>query len=433
MLLLTLAFGVIVEIRSVHLSSRKTDIGCYLRAAWAVRTDTQMYEVVDDNGWHYAYPPLLGILFIPFADAPAGQPQLEYAVPYRVSVAIWYLVSMACVFLSIHMLAKALEETGNFGEYAERSERWWWMRFWPFAICIPAIGSSLSRGQVNTVILLTIAGFAAETIRNRRGYAGLWLAAGICLKVIPGFLLIVPLFRRDTRTLAACAAGLVIGLGIIPSMTMGPERAFESSRIFLSQTILPGLGQGGNGNLSRELTSMTATDNQSFLGIIHNLRHWSETPRPAAAEGSSKLIHVILTLLFAGTTLILARRRQNDGLATLLLIGNMTMIMVLASPINHHHYFCLAIPLWLGIVAVEMQRTNSTGFGRGMIALIAIQTIASILPKLPGLEKLRDAGVTMQGGAMLCIWGAVTLRQLGRSEKPIVEDSNIEVPVRRAA
>ena len=36
-----------------------TDLHVYLRAAWAVRAGADIYDVVDDNRWHYQYPPSL--------------------------------------------------------------------------------------------------------------------------------------------------------------------------------------------------------------------------------------------------------------------------------------------------------------------------------------------------------------------------------------
>src|SRR5262245_21599731 len=84
--LLLLGFLAIVEIRSAFLSSnRKTDLGVYLRAAWAVRTGADLYRVTCDNGWHYVYPPAFAVVMAPLADAPKGQPR-EGMLPYPLTV-----------------------------------------------------------------------------------------------------------------------------------------------------------------------------------------------------------------------------------------------------------------------------------------------------------------------------------------------------------
>src|SRR3954469_19824716 len=96
-------FGVIVEYRSAFLTRRMTDADFYFRAAWAVRTGHDMYSVVDANGWHYAYPPLLAILLVPLATPPPNMSAQGF-VPYPVSVAVWYALSVVLFLLAVHWL-----------------------------------------------------------------------------------------------------------------------------------------------------------------------------------------------------------------------------------------------------------------------------------------------------------------------------------------
>src|SRR5476651_1099388 len=69
------ALAVITEIRSCYLDSRMTDFGVYLRAGWAVRSGADLYQVTDNNWWHYIYPPAFAVMMAPLADAPAGEPR----------------------------------------------------------------------------------------------------------------------------------------------------------------------------------------------------------------------------------------------------------------------------------------------------------------------------------------------------------------------
>src|SRR5690349_17879964 len=66
-----LVFGGVVEFRSAFLRRHMTDLGVYLRAAWAVRSGEDLYDITDDNHWHYQYPPLFAILLVPLADPPS--------------------------------------------------------------------------------------------------------------------------------------------------------------------------------------------------------------------------------------------------------------------------------------------------------------------------------------------------------------------------
>ena len=166
---LIVASGVLTEIRSAYMQHRHTDLGVYLRAAWAVREGIDHYTVTDNNGWHYTYPSLLAIALIPFADAPAGEPQQTLAVPYPVSVALWYLVSVGLLVWSVLHLGRALEDPrpGGPAPAAVNGRRFWWTRTWPLWVCMPAIGSSLWRGQANMLVLALLAGCIAAAMRGR--------------------------------------------------------------------------------------------------------------------------------------------------------------------------------------------------------------------------------------------------------------------------
>src|SRR6266704_1075123 len=54
--LVLVVFGAVILIRSCFLESRLTDVGCYLRAGWAVRAAKDPYAVTDIHYWHFAYP-----------------------------------------------------------------------------------------------------------------------------------------------------------------------------------------------------------------------------------------------------------------------------------------------------------------------------------------------------------------------------------------
>src|SRR3954447_21646504 len=71
-LVLFALFGLAVEKRSAFMRRRMCDVGCYLRAGWSARSGGRhLYDQIDDNGWHYSYPPLFALLIMPLADPPA--------------------------------------------------------------------------------------------------------------------------------------------------------------------------------------------------------------------------------------------------------------------------------------------------------------------------------------------------------------------------
>src|SRR5262249_2797467 len=150
--------------------------------------------------------PLYAILLTPLADPPRDADTTGY-VPYAVSVAIIFLLNVAMLFLGVHVLASALEERAGWQDQPRFCRRWWMLRLWPILICILPIGHTLMRGQVNVFILAMLCAAVAAWMRQQSFRAGLWLALAICIKVIPAYLLVYPLWKRDGRALAGCAAG----------------------------------------------------------------------------------------------------------------------------------------------------------------------------------------------------------------------------------
>ena len=405
---LVVASGVMTELRSAYMRHRHTDLGVYLRAAWAVRAGLDHYTVTDDNGWHYTYPSLLAIALIPFADAPAGEPQPELAVPYPVSVALWYLLSVGLLVWSVHHLCRALEDTrpGGPRPAAIRGRRFWWTRAWPLWVCMPAVGSTLWRGQANLLVLALLTGCIAASIRGRRAGAGWWLAAATCIKVIPALLILYPLVRRDWRMLAHFTLGMVLGMAVIPAVVLGPERALSTTETFVNQTILPGLTTEP-GAMSRELTDMTGTDNQSVRAIVHSAVNWNVTPHPPQAATGTKIAHAVIAVVLIVVTFLAARRIPDERYRTLFLLSGLVIVSVAVTPVNHTHYMALAVPAVLGLVYWELERRGAFTWGPALVVVAVLHMASGVYPRipfLPGFQAARDYGVTMLG--TLLVWYA---------------------------
>ncbi len=411
-----IGFGVIVEVRSAFLLNRKTDAGVYLRAGWAVRADADLYRVADDNGWHYAYPPVFAVVMTPLADAPAGQPR-EWMLPYSISIAIWYVLGIIVVFLAVHWIALALEESGAIPA-EPGSRRWFVARMLPVLICLCPIGTTLQRGQVNMAVVALVARMFLETVRGRRFSSGCWLAAAICLKIFPAFLLLFPLWRRDRRALAGTAFGLLIGFVVVPSLVWGIAGALDVHEKMFDTVIKPGLGLSSSATLDQEMLEMTATDNQSIQAVVHNYKHWERSSRPRLASWETKLTHVLAGLFLTGGLLLsFGWKRDDDPVRMLLLLGGLVTIMAITSPVSHTHYFCLAVPAVMGLSAYSIERRPHRLYPAPALLLLLI-TLGCLftLPSVPIWEARREAGLSMF--ACLIIWVMIVNRlALGRVNK----------------
>jgi hypothetical protein len=416
-------FGALVELRSAFLSRRMGDLGVFVRTAWAVRSGQDIYAITDDNRFHYHYPPLLAILLVPLADPPAGV-EASWVVPYPVTVAVWYLLSLVCLALAVHGLASALERTS--ADPAVRSQpagcrRWWALRALPILVCLPPIGHTLMRGQVNLLLLLLLCGTAAALVRGRRLQAGLWLAGAVCLKVIPGFLLLVPLVRRDGRCLAGCALGLVLGLAVVPAAVFGPARAGTYYQEWTEVLLWPALGAGSDQSRARELIEVTATDSQSFQAAFHNSRYPDPATRPRLPSAGVRRAHWLLGGAMTVLTLLAARRRWGDGPAAVIAFGALVTLMLLLSPVCHLHYFCLLVPLVMGLLAAAWEGKATLVLGPGTALVLAVTLVANTLPHFAVFQRLRDDGLAGYAALLLWLVGIVALWERGRPrrERPL--------------
>jgi hypothetical protein len=430
LLLAFLVFGMLVEVRSAFLERRMGDLGCYLRAAWALRTEQNPYDIVEDNLWHYNYPPLYAVLMMPLADPPQGADSSGY-VPYSVSVGICYALNVLCLILAMHWLATALESAAGFTQAGLRwSRRWWVLRTLPVIACIPPIGHTLNRGQTNLLMLMLVSGLMAGLMTGRRFRAGICLAAAVCIKVFPAFLFLVPLWRRDGRCLAGCAVGLLFGLLLIPAAAMGPQRTFDAYRDFARVVIGPALGVGSDQSRAEELIDMASTDNQSFQAVISAGLHPNRDLRPRQPSLALRLtsigIGALLTLLtlWAGRG---GRARSGPGLA--LFVGCLSLVMAMLSPVCHSHYFVLELPLAAALLAVAWEkRPVLNGFylgsgagnplGWGLALLFVTLIVSNALPQLTSLLVLRDRGLPALAALVLWLvaWVALTRRPAARAE-----------------
>lgn len=405
-------FGGLVQIRSSLLERHCGDLKVFARAAWAVRTGHDLYDIADDNGFHYLYPPTFAVLLAPLADAPPGEPRHGLLL-YPSTVLYWYSFNVACLFLSAHWLASALEDATSVRRKFRPSpldRRWWGLRLWPVLACLPPIGHTLSRGQVGLLLLMLLSGMIVSAVRRKSVAAGLWLAAAICIKVIPVVMLAYPLFRRDFRFLAACAAGLIVGLVGIPVAARGMQQTVEDYRRWNEVMLSPAVANGTDSSRADEVLNVTATDSQSFLAMIHNTWHLDRETRPKQASVVTRWASRAASgALLVVWLMLLRREKRGDGAATVLLLGALIEVMLLASPVCHLHYFCLSVPLFAGLFAVAWQDSAAPRLGLRLGALVLLNILAIVVPQVPGMEVWRDIGVAGHGAILLFVVAAVVV------------------------
>lgn len=451
--LLIVAFGGLTLMRSAFMERRMTDAGVYFRAGWALRVGLDPYQVRDNNWWTYLYPPPLAIVAMPLADPPSGAPRHAF-ISYPASVVIWYGFGVACLLVSVHWTASALEATSRDARVralGPRHRRWWVDRTLPMLICLPAIGSTISRGQVNLIMLASLAAMGASLVGarlwslraardgvrepSRPLSAGAWLAVAACVKMYPAYIGLYALASLKNRVLVGVAGGAIIAtialMVALPAVVLGPQRMAEVNRSFFESMLLPQLGLSSPGAQSVDKVDelQRATGNQSFMAVIHGTRNLADVLRESKIPPTrnERLAHAALSILITTATLIATLRamRRNRALGEpnptrddLLAIATLATAMLPISPVCHNHYFALHMPLIAALIARQMDRQLHVDLNPRAWALIALYLFAAILPRLPGLEALRPLGMSMYAG--LALW-ALGVRALWLGEPTGIE------------
>jgi hypothetical protein len=428
-----IGFGAMVELRSAFLSRRMGDLGCYLRPAWAVLAGEDIYDITDDNHWHYNYPPLYAILMIPLADPPAGVSTVGY-VPYPLSVAIFYAFNLLCLAAAVHLLASALERNATDPAYRDQPRfcrRWWALRVWPMLICLAPIGHTCMRGQVNLQILALLCGWIACVIGGRRLFGGSLLAIAVCIKVIPVYLLVYPLWRREWRTLAGCGLGLFVGLVMVPLLAFRPERMVDEYGKYAHVFFGPLLHLSDDTSRAHELLGMNATDNTGIKHAIHNWMHLNPLTRPAEFAPAEEWGHRIIGMLMTLAVLWPARRGSMPRVASRVQeFGLLLLLMVMLSPISHAHYYAFTLPLVMTLLFHHWHCRATLHVPWALGVACGWFAIASSVPTWPGLDEYRDLCVPLFGA--LPLW-AIGVVQLWRGSGVAAAVSPPGEPSRRAA
>ncbi len=430
LLVVVLLWGCLVEQRSAFLDRRMGDGGVYLQAGYAALCGGgNLYTITDDNGWHYIYPPFFALLLTPLADPPAGcladvlahasagdlgyRPEYVpmsgpvFLVPYEVSIGLWYLFSLACLIWATHRLAGALEERADdpaLPAQPRYCRRWWSLRILPVLICLLPIGHTLQRSQVNLLILALLCAMMASFIRRQSFRAGLWLSIACAIKVIPLFLVLYPVLKRDGRCLKGWCLGMAITIVAVPMLAWGPQTTVTVYKNYFQTLLGPAFHIVDNHLLDDELLGAGARDNQSLKSAFYNLLNPQIPDNPVRANprpGWETPVWVAVGLLLTGLTVAAGWKsglRSSSSLG--LFLGSLLFLMSVLSPVCHLHYFAYSMPLVMALLLERWQFRRDLRIDRPLLILFGVFILANLVPHI--VEHIRDVGLPLWAG--LCLW-----------------------------
>jgi hypothetical protein len=105
------------------------------------------------------------------------------------------------------------------------------------------------------------------------------------------------------------------------------------------------------------------------------------------------------------------------------------MVMLMLSPVCHLHYFCLALPLIMVLMAREWEANGAARLSSGLTMLLVVNFVANAITHLPYSDLSRDLGVAAYATVLLWLTTVVVLWRTRPSALPQSHLLPVPVPV----
>jgi hypothetical protein len=211
-----------------------------------LRWRDQLQHLADEDIYErytYPNPPIMALLLEPLAHLP----------PLAGSLC-WFYLKLAMTVIAVLWVFRIVEDPGR--PFPA------WAKALTVLLSLRPITGDLSHGNVNLFILFLLVGALYAYHRKRDLMCGLTLALAIACKVTPALFIPYFLWKRAWRSLAGCAAGLVLFFVIVPGLFLGEVRNLDLLGSWVKQMVTPYVVSG---------TVTSEHPNQSLPGVIFRL------------------------------------------------------------------------------------------------------------------------------------------------------------------
>lgn len=376
------------------------DFEVFSHAAWAVWTGFPLYDVLDGHGWAYQYPPAFAILMGFFGSPMPGGAEAAWTLPYPVSVAIWYAISLASLLLAAHVAALAVERHGGIVMGGGRTG-WWRLRVGAAASVLLVAGSSFVQGQPTTLIVLLCALFLKLYADGRIVGAAAAIALAASFKLYPAALLFIPLLRRDFRTLAAAGGWGAVFLLVLPAAVAGPEQTLSLYRTLWLDRLMDMAAGTVTEHINDEISPWT----RDFVAFGAMLARTFDVPlpdRPFALPAWAWFAQVLFDIVILALVAALGHGRfwrwsgpQPDRpYATIVAGAVLSAALPAMLPPAQTHYWVGALPLIVVMIAEAWRRMGRAGWSPAFIAWAVLFSAAYLATSIPIWAPLQTHGPT---------------------------------------
>ena len=336
-----------------------TDFTVYRLAGRAVLDETDIYQVRNDRGWAYVYPPPFAIAMVPFA----GMSVFWGAL-------IWYLLSAALIAWASLLCVRMVRNAG--GADADPFT----LTAIPLLLLMIWIMSGLTRGQASIAMFwLTMAAIHWQRAgRNILGAA--CLAGAVLLKVFPVALLGYFLWRKKWRFVTATIAAILVGAFVLPAAVFGWQKNIRYLKAWVREVAFPSVAsESGRAEnpLNEQLLSWGKPRNQSLPAVLFRL-----VGGPAARPLSAAI-----SLGMLGAIWLVGRRLPPDS--ELLILSAFLVWLLLVPPVSESHYFLLLFLPLAELTAIALREVERKKPGMILVVLAAFvvsSVVALVFPRL---------------------------------------------------
>jgi hypothetical protein len=211
-----------------------------------VRWTPQLQQLDDEDiyqRYNYPNPPIMAILLRPLT-----------LLPTLPGALCWFYLKVGMALLTLHWVFRVVEHHGQPFPL--------WAKVLTTLLSLRPIFGDLTHGNVNLFVWFLVAGALYAFQRGRDLTAGVVLALAVCCKVTPALFVPYFLWKRAWRTLAGCALGFVLFLGVVPGAILGPEQNVHDLGSWLKVMVIPFVRDG---------VVTSEHNNQSLPGLVHRL------------------------------------------------------------------------------------------------------------------------------------------------------------------
>lgn len=394
------------------------DVQVFFRAGWAIWTGYPLYEVVDNHGWSYHYPPTFALFMGPFANPLPGHDQPWWALPMPAAVGVWYLLSVVCAFAAVHVWANALERHAGL---AVSGSGWWMLRLGPLLALLPYLGAGFARGQPTTLLILLVCGFLALSAGRRAAGAAWALAAAITAKIFPAVFILFPFLRRDVRMLVHGAVACVVLLFVLPVLVLGFGATVDLYRTLWFERLAGLADSHVAARVQGELSPWS--DDMVALGPMLARTFSAPSPdAPFALPQWAWIIQIVFDVAVVALLVVLGYRRfwswswkqppaaYGILMAGAVLLAALPAMLTVAQP----HYWAQAMPLAALLTVEHWRRAGRTEPAPILAAWSVLAWLAYLATDVGVWAPLQHHGPTTLVMLALVAAGFVALARLPR-------------------